>query len=105
MSASLRDAGVAVVDPLLFRLNPSTPVISVLPSFLCTQQACSRGACYPPVGDLLVGRTQHLRASSTCGLTRPETYCTQYGEVGLSSMASRAGGRRGGWGEEPAIVH
>ncbi|XP_008144236.2 laminin subunit beta-3 [Eptesicus fuscus] len=52
----------------------------VLPSFLCTQQACSRGACYPPVGDLLIGRTRHLRASSTCGLTRPETYCTQYGE-------------------------
>lgn len=51
-----------------------------LPSLLDAQQPCSRGACYPPVGDLLIGRTRFLRASSTCGLTRPETYCTQYGE-------------------------
>uniref|UniRef100_A0A250Y705 Laminin subunit beta-3 n=1 Tax=Castor canadensis TaxID=51338 RepID=A0A250Y705_CASCN len=52
----------------------------MLPGFLCAQQSCSRGACYPPVGDLLIGRTRFLRASSTCGLTRPETYCTQHGE-------------------------
>ncbi|XP_023422897.1 laminin subunit beta-3 [Cavia porcellus] len=51
-----------------------------LPGFLHAQNACSRGACYPPVGDLLIGRTQFLQASSTCGLTKPETYCTQYGE-------------------------
>ncbi|XP_038604980.1 laminin subunit beta-3 [Tachyglossus aculeatus] len=52
-------------------------VWSVLPS---AQPACSRGACYPPAGDLLIGRTQFLRASSTCGLLKPETYCTPYGE-------------------------
>ncbi|XP_037352621.1 laminin subunit beta-3 [Talpa occidentalis] len=52
----------------------------MLPGVWGTQQACSRGACYPPAGDLLVGRTHSLHASSTCGMTKPETYCTQYGE-------------------------
>ncbi|XP_028925322.1 laminin subunit beta-3 [Ornithorhynchus anatinus] len=52
-------------------------VWSVLPY---AQPACSRGACYPPAGDLLIGRTRFLRASSTCGLLKPESYCTPYGE-------------------------
>eukprot|EP00075_Anas_platyrhynchos_P011296 XP_027300549.1 laminin subunit beta-3 isoform X3 [Anas platyrhynchos] len=47
---------------------------------LGAQHDCSRGACYPPRADLLLGRVQHLRASSTCGLTKPETYCTPHGE-------------------------
>ncbi|NWS96978.1 LAMB3 protein, partial [Mionectes macconnelli] len=47
---------------------------------LDAQQACSQGACYPLSGDLLLGRAHHLRASSTCGLSRPETYCTPHGE-------------------------
>ncbi|NXC37050.1 LAMB3 protein, partial [Campylorhamphus procurvoides] len=55
-------------------------VLLVAPQLLGAQQACSHGACYPPSGDLLLGRAHHLRASSTCGLTKPETYCTPHGE-------------------------
>ncbi|NWI49903.1 LAMB3 protein, partial [Calyptomena viridis] len=55
-------------------------VLLAVPRLLEAQQACSHGACYPPPGDLLLGRAHHLRASSTCGLTKPETYCTPHGE-------------------------
>ncbi|XP_067414925.1 LOW QUALITY PROTEIN: laminin subunit beta-3 [Emydura macquarii macquarii] len=51
-----------------------------LPQLLDAQGTCSYGACYPPVGDLLVGRIHHLQASSTCGFLKPETYCTPYEE-------------------------
>lgn len=45
------------------------------------QTDCSRGACYPPSQDLLVGRSHQLHASSTCGLTGSEVYCTLYRQV------------------------
>ncbi|KAK2821103.1 hypothetical protein Q7C36_020446 [Tachysurus vachellii] len=44
------------------------------------QQECVSGACYPPLGDLLSGREIELRASSTCGLTGIEVFCTPLGQ-------------------------
>ncbi|XP_030584440.1 laminin subunit beta-3 [Archocentrus centrarchus] len=42
------------------------------------QNDCSWGACYPPTNDLLLGRAHQLQASSTCGLTGSEIFCTPY---------------------------
>uniref|UniRef100_A0A3Q2CVJ6 Laminin N-terminal domain-containing protein n=1 Tax=Cyprinodon variegatus TaxID=28743 RepID=A0A3Q2CVJ6_CYPVA len=57
----------------------------VLPFFLTAftaiseaQNDCDLGACYPPNRDLLLGRSDQLQASSTCGLTGSEVYCTPY---------------------------
>ncbi|XP_070611253.1 laminin subunit beta-4, partial [Erythrolamprus reginae] len=47
----------------------------LLPDFLSSQNSCQHGACHPSVGDLLVGRSQQLTASSTCGLLGPQKYC------------------------------
>lgn len=50
-------------------------------SAVCSgQQDCRSGACYPAMGDLLLGREQNLRASSTCGLMGSEVVCSPHGQ-------------------------
>uniref|UniRef100_A0A8D0EKD1 Laminin subunit beta 4 n=1 Tax=Strix occidentalis caurina TaxID=311401 RepID=A0A8D0EKD1_STROC len=36
---------------------------------------CDAGSCHPAVGDLLLGRSKQLTASSTCGMNSPQKYC------------------------------
>ncbi|CAM2098550.1 unnamed protein product [Caretta caretta] len=47
----------------------------VLFSLLHAEDECNSGSCHPTVGDLLVGRSEQLTASSVCGLTGPQKYC------------------------------
>ncbi|KAM6424929.1 laminin subunit beta-4 [Rhynochetos jubatus] len=39
------------------------------------QEDCDAGSCHPAVGDLLLGRSKQLTASSTCGMNGPQKYC------------------------------
>uniref|UniRef100_A0A8C3J6K5 Laminin subunit beta 4 n=1 Tax=Calidris pygmaea TaxID=425635 RepID=A0A8C3J6K5_9CHAR len=43
--------------------------------FKKTQDDCDAGSCHPAVGDLLLGRSKQLTASSTCGMNSPQKYC------------------------------
>ncbi|XP_038869312.1 laminin subunit beta-3-like isoform X2 [Salvelinus namaycush] len=54
--------------------------LAALTAVAATQRDCSRGACYPPMGDLLLGRDRQLHASSTCGLAGSEVFCTYFGQ-------------------------
>uniref|UniRef100_A0A7M4F6Y3 Laminin subunit beta 4 n=1 Tax=Crocodylus porosus TaxID=8502 RepID=A0A7M4F6Y3_CROPO len=42
---------------------------------LYAQDDCNSGSCHPVIGDLLVGRSEQLTASSTCGMNGPQKYC------------------------------
>uniref|UniRef100_A0A7N5K8M0 Laminin subunit beta 4 n=1 Tax=Ailuropoda melanoleuca TaxID=9646 RepID=A0A7N5K8M0_AILME len=44
-------------------------------SYAKAQDECKRGSCHPVTGDLLVGRSAQLTASSTCGLDGAQKYC------------------------------
>ncbi|CAJ1051838.1 LOW QUALITY PROTEIN: laminin subunit beta-3-like [Xyrichtys novacula] len=58
-------------------------IVLLLAAIAAVSQAqtdCSQGACYPPTNDLLLGRGHQLHASSTCGLTGSEVFCTPYQE-------------------------
>nr|XP_021156316.1 laminin subunit beta-4 [Columba livia]XP_021156365.1 laminin subunit beta-4 [Columba livia]XP_021156412.1 laminin subunit beta-4 [Columba livia]XP_021156468.1 laminin subunit beta-4 [Columba livia]XP_021156515.1 laminin subunit beta-4 [Columba livia]XP_021156557.1 laminin subunit beta-4 [Columba livia] len=39
------------------------------------QDDCDAGSCHPAIGDLLLGRSKQLTASSTCGMNSPQKYC------------------------------
>ncbi|XP_062309966.1 laminin subunit beta-3-like [Osmerus eperlanus] len=52
--------------------------LAALAAVAYAQTDCSRGACYPPTGDLLLGRGQLLYASSTCGLMGSEVFCSPF---------------------------
>nr|XP_025728478.1 laminin subunit beta-4-like [Callorhinus ursinus] len=43
--------------------------------YMKAQDECKRGSCHPTTGDLLVGRSAQLTASSTCGLDGAQKYC------------------------------
>ncbi|XP_055663553.1 laminin subunit beta-4 [Falco peregrinus] len=58
------------ISPLLYLL-----LCSVLIRLQHAQDDCDAGSCHPAIGDLLLGRSKQLTASSTCGMNSPQKYC------------------------------
>ncbi|XP_009889167.1 PREDICTED: laminin subunit beta-4 [Charadrius vociferus] len=62
----------SIVLPSHTRLSA---VVAVLIRLQQAQDDCDAGSCHPAVGDLLLGRSKQLTASSTCGINSPQKYC------------------------------
>lgn len=45
------------------------------PAPLLAQDECDDTSCHPQLGDLMLGRSAQLSATSTCGLAGPQNYC------------------------------
>ncbi|NXR01569.1 LAMB4 protein, partial [Sagittarius serpentarius] len=50
-------------------------LLSVLIRLQHAHDDCDAGSCHPAIGDLLLGRSKQLTASSTCGMNSPQKYC------------------------------
>ncbi|XP_033880763.3 laminin subunit beta-4 isoform X1 [Acipenser ruthenus] len=50
-------------------------LIILLAAVVYAQDECIRNSCHPQLGDLLIGRSSQLSATSTCGLNGPQKYC------------------------------
>ncbi|KAG9345890.1 hypothetical protein JZ751_009046 [Albula glossodonta] len=53
---------------------PSYPGESMV-ALVHSQDECDVTSCHPQLGDLMVGRSGQLSATSTCGLDGPQKYC------------------------------
>ncbi|XP_031417593.1 laminin subunit beta-4 [Clupea harengus] len=59
----------------MMALGPSLFLLTYFAAPLLCQDECDDNSCHPQLGDLMVGRSPQLSASSTCGLEGPQNYC------------------------------
>ncbi|XP_048867721.1 laminin subunit beta-4 [Brienomyrus brachyistius] len=71
----LHASGSLQVMPALTLLLRTLLHLLVLVASLHAQDDCSASPCHPQLGDLMVGRSGQLSASSTCGSRGPQNYC------------------------------